>query len=141
MTNPEPAWQRWHDDSEPVRIGISSCLLGQKVRYDGGHKRDRYLTDVLGQWLTWVPVCPELEINLGIPRPTIRLEKGDANPRLIEPSSGRDLTDTMQEYAEAKVNELQKLELDGFVFKKGSPVAAWKGSGSTAAEGCPCAMG
>lgn len=121
MTNPEPAWQRWHDDSEPIRIGISSCLLGQKVRFDGGHKRDRYLVDVLGHWLTWVPVCPELEINLGIPRPTIRLEKGDADPRLIEPSTGRDLTDTMQAYAEAKVKKLQELELDGCVFKKGSP--------------------
>ena len=52
---PEPAWRRWHDESEPISIGISSCLLGQKVRYDGGHKRDRYLNGVLGQWMTWVP--------------------------------------------------------------------------------------
>jgi uncharacterized protein YbgA (DUF1722 family)/uncharacterized protein YbbK (DUF523 family) len=121
MTSPQPAWQRWHDETEPIRIGISSCLLGQKVRFDGGHKRDRYLTDVLGQWLTWVPVCPELEIGLGIPRPTIRLEATKPEPVLVEPKSGRDMTDEMQDYAEVKVGELQKLELDGFVLKKGSP--------------------
>ena len=83
MTSPQQGWQRWHDESEPIRIGISSCLLGQKVRFDGGHKRDRYLTDVLGQWLTWVPVCPELEIGLGIPRPTIRLENAQPETRLV----------------------------------------------------------
>jgi len=118
---PSPAWQTWHDDAEPIRIGISSCLLGQKVRFDGGHKRDRYLTDVLGQWLTWVPVCPELEIGLGIPRPTIRLESAQPEPRLVEPKRGLDLTDKMQSYAEEKVGELQELELDGFILKKGSP--------------------
>lgn len=116
-----PAWHRWHDESEPIRIGISSCLLGQKVRFDGGHKRDRYLTDVLGPWLTWVPVCPELEIGLGVPRPTIRLEGAQPNPRLVEPGSDRDLTDVMQGYATKRVEELQTLELDGFVLKKGSP--------------------
>ena len=120
--NPSPpGWQRWHDESEPIRIGISSCLLGQKVRFDGGHKRNRYLTDVLGEWLTWVPVCPELEIGLGIPRPTIRLEGVQPEPRLVEPKRGLDLTDKMQSYAEEKVGELQKLELDGFILKKGSP--------------------
>ena len=121
MTISKPGWQRWHDESEPIRIGISSCLLGQKVRFDGGHKRDRYLTDVLGQGLTWVPVCPELEIGLGIPRPTIRLENAQPEARLVEPKSGRDLTDTMQAYAEEKIGELEKLELDGFILKKGSP--------------------
>jgi uncharacterized protein YbgA (DUF1722 family)/uncharacterized protein YbbK (DUF523 family) len=121
MTAPQPGWQQWHDESEPIRIGISSCLLGQKVRFDGGHKRDRFLTDVLGQWLTWVPACPELEIGLGIPRPTIRLENAQPETRLVEPKSGLDLTDKMQAYAEAKVTELQKLELDGFVLKKDSP--------------------
>ena len=60
-TDGEPAWRVWHDQDEPIRIGISSCLLGQKVRFDGGHKHDRYLTGVLGQWVEWVPVCPEIE--------------------------------------------------------------------------------
>jgi uncharacterized protein YbgA (DUF1722 family)/uncharacterized protein YbbK (DUF523 family) len=121
MTSSPSAWQRWHDESEPIRIGISSCLLGQKVRFDGGHKRDRYLTDVLGQWLTWVPVCPELEIGLGIPRPSIRLESAKPTAILVEPGSGRQLTEEMQVYAKRKVKELQQLELDGFILKKGSP--------------------
>ncbi len=121
MTPPQPGWQQWHDESEPIRIGISSCLLGQKVRFDGGHKRDRFLTDVLGQWLTWVPACPELEIGLGIPRPNIRLENAQPETRLVEPKSGLDLTDKMQAYAETKVSEFQELELDGFVLKKDSP--------------------
>ena len=81
MTPHRPGWQKWHDESEPIRIGISSCLLGQKVRFDGGHKRNRYLTDVLGEWMTWVPACPELEIGLGIPRPSIRLER--PNPKHV----------------------------------------------------------
>lgn len=121
MTAPQPGWQQWHDKSEPIRIGISSCLLGQKVRFDGGHKRNRYLTDVLGQWLTWVPACPELEIGLGVPRPTIRLERADSETRLIEPKGGLDLTNTMQTYAAEKVGQLKKLELDGFILKKDSP--------------------
>ena len=121
MTRPQPVWRQWHSESDPIRIGVSSCLLGHKVRFDGGHKRDRYMTDVLGGWLTWVPMCPELEIGLGIPRPTIRLEKAGSETRLVEPNSGRDLTDKMRTYAEEKIEELQKLDLDGFVLKKGSP--------------------
>jgi len=121
MTAPQSGWQQWHDESEPIRIGISSCLLGKKVRFDGGHKRNRYLTDVLGQWLTWVPTCPELEIGLGVPRPTIRLESADSETRLIEPKGGLDLTNTMQTYAAEKVGQLKKLELDGFILKKDSP--------------------
>ena len=61
-------------DGEPLRIGVSACLLGRTVRHDGGHKRDRFLTDVLGPHVEWVPVCPELELGLGVPRPTLRLE-------------------------------------------------------------------
>ena len=57
-----------------VRLGVSACLLGERVRYDGGHKRDAFLTEVLGPHVEWVPVCPEVEIGLGVPRPTLRLE-------------------------------------------------------------------
>ena len=121
MTDSQPGWQQWHDEAEPIRIGISSCLLGQKVRFDGGHKRDRYLNDVLGQWLTWVAACPELEIGLGVPRPTIRLEGGQSGVRLVEPKGGLDLTKKMETYAETKVKDLQKADLDGFILKKGSP--------------------
>jgi uncharacterized protein YbgA (DUF1722 family)/uncharacterized protein YbbK (DUF523 family) len=120
-TLPTPAWKTWHDESEPIRIGISSCLLGKKVRYDGGHKRDRYLTEVLGEWMSWVSVCPEVEIGLGTPRPTIRLEHARPVPRLVEPDSGQDLTQRMETYARTKVGKLQRRDLDGFVLKKDSP--------------------
>ena len=121
MPNDQPAWQVWHDESEPIRVGISSCLLGRKVRFDGGHKHDRYLTDVLGPWLKWVSVCPEVEIGLGTPRPAIRLEGTAAAPRLVEPKSGEDLTERMHTYSERRVGELQELELDGYVLKRASP--------------------
>ena len=64
--------------TDRIRIGISACLLGREVRYDGGHKRDRYLTDTLGEYFDWFPVCPEVELGLGTPRETIRLvQSGD----------------------------------------------------------------
>ncbi len=116
----EPSWKSWHDD-EPIRLGISSCLLGAKVRFDGGHKRDRYLTDVLGEWFKWVPVCPELDIGLGVPRPTIRLVEGGENPRLMEPKSGEDLTERMEIYSHQKVDELMAKDLDGYILKRASP--------------------
>ena len=107
---------------EQLRLGISSCLLGQEVRYDGGHKRDRFLTDVLGDYVTWVPVCPEVEIGLGTPRPTIRLERmEDGSARLVMPSSGEDLTDRMVEYADDRIGRLEKHDLAGYVLKKDSP--------------------
>lgn len=116
-----PAWRVWHDEDEDIRLGISSCLLGQKVRYDGGHKHDRYLTGVLGDWVRWVPVCPELEIGLGVPRPTIRLEGSGGEVRLVEPKAGTDLTESMLGYSAEKVERLKELGLDGYVLKKGSP--------------------
>jgi uncharacterized protein YbbK (DUF523 family) len=115
-TIPEPSGQAWHDD-EPIRLGVSSCLLGAEVRYDGGHKRDRYLTEVLGEWFEWVPVCPELEIGLGVPRPTIQLESSEPDPELIEPISGEVLTERMESYARDKVGQLRNAGLDGFIFK------------------------
>lgn len=117
---PTPAWRQWHDD-EPIRLGVSSCLLGAKVRFDGGHKRDRYLIDVLGDWFTWVPVCPELDIGLGVPRPSIRLVHDRPLPRLIEPNTEEDLTEKMERYSIGKVEELQTKDLDGYILKRASP--------------------
>ncbi len=105
-----------------IRIGISSCLLGQKVRYDGGHKRDRFATDVLDPYVKWVPVCPEIEIGLGVPRPTIRLERDeDGRTRLVMPSSEEDLTERMAGYSENRVRRLLDLGLCGYILKKDSP--------------------
>lgn len=117
----EPIWKRWHDESQPVRLGVSACLLGAEVRYDGGHKRDRYLTDVLGENVVWVPVCPELEVGMGIPRPVIQLRGGETGDRLVEREGGRDWTEAMKEFADGRIAELEALGLDGFVLKKDSP--------------------
>ncbi len=108
-------------NSSAIRIGISACLLGQKVRYDGGHKLDRYLTDTLGDYFEWVPVCPEVELGLGIPRPTMRLERHGTGVRLIVPESECDLTGPMSTYASTKVGELAAAELCGYLLKSDSP--------------------
>jgi uncharacterized protein YbgA (DUF1722 family)/uncharacterized protein YbbK (DUF523 family) len=105
----------------PLRLGISMCLLGREVRHDGGHKRDRFLTDTLGQWVEWVPVCPEVELGLGIPREPIRLEGTAASPRLVAPASGTDHTAAMTRFARARVEQLAGLGLAGYVLKKDSP--------------------
>jgi uncharacterized protein YbbK (DUF523 family) len=105
----------------PVRIGISRCLLGDGVRYDGGHKRDAFLTDVLGRFVEWVPVCPEVEAGLGTPREAMRLVGHDEGPRLITIKHGTDHTQMMTRFSERRVRELDALDLSGYVFKKGSP--------------------
>ncbi|MDT8436033.1 MAG: DUF523 and DUF1722 domain-containing protein [Gemmatimonadota bacterium] len=106
---------------EPLRLGVSACLLGREVRYDGGHKRDRFLTDVLGPYVRWVPVCPEVEIGMGTPRPTIRLERDGERVRLVMPSTGEDLTRRMENWSAERVGRLAELDLCGYVLKKDSP--------------------
>jgi uncharacterized protein YbbK (DUF523 family) len=117
---PELLSQGWLE-REPIRLGVSSCLLGAEVRYGGGHMHDRYLTDVVGKWFEWVPVCPEVELGLGVPRPPIRLVHGDDNPRLVEVESGEDLTERMESYAREKIDQLKEAGLDGFILKSRSP--------------------
>ena len=104
-----------------ITIGVSSCLLGNAVRYDGGHKHDRYITDTLGRYFTFLPVCPEVECGLPIPRESMRLEGDPAAPRLVTVKTRIDYTDRMLEYCAAKVKELEQANLCGFIFKKGSP--------------------
>lgn len=105
----------------PVRLGISSCLLGDRVRYDGGHARDHFLTDTLGRFVTYVPVCPETEYGLGVPREAMRLVGDPASPRLMTIHSGKDHTAGMTAWAAGKVRELEREDLDGFIFKSRSP--------------------
>lgn len=104
-----------------INIGVSSCLLGEKVRYDGGHKHDRYITGILGQFFRFVPVCPEVGCGLPVPRESMRLEGDPAAPRLVTNRTRMDLTDRMMDYCRAKVRELEKEDLCGFIFKKDSP--------------------
>jgi len=111
----------WHRDGEAIRIGISSCLLGRAVRWDGGHKRDAFLVDELGPFVEWVPVCPELEIGMGTPRETIHLARRGDEVRLVAARSGTDYTERMQRYAQRRVRELEALDLCGYVLKKNSP--------------------
>ncbi|MDE3242637.1 MAG: DUF523 and DUF1722 domain-containing protein [Nitrospirota bacterium] len=105
----------------PIRIGISRCLLGEKVRYDGGHKRDSFLADTLGRHVEWVPVCPEVEAGLGTPREAMRLVGQPEAPRLLTVTSGLDHTHMMERFSHHRVRELKTLDLSGYVFKQGSP--------------------
>lgn len=105
----------------PLRLGISRCLLGDEVRFDGGHKRDNFLTDVLGPYVEWVPVCPEVEAGLGTPREAMRLVGDPAHPRLLTIKSGRDHTRALEKMATGRLAELGNLDLSGYVFKRGSP--------------------
>jgi uncharacterized protein YbgA (DUF1722 family)/uncharacterized protein YbbK (DUF523 family) len=107
--------------AEPIRLGVSSCLLGQPVRYDGGHKRDPFVVDLLGPFVEFVPFCPELELGLGVPRETIRLERRGEAVHLVAPKSGRDLTVDMARLAEKRCRELATEDLAGYVLKKDSP--------------------
>lgn len=104
-----------------IKIGISSCLLGEKVRFDGGHKRQPFLVDHFGPFVSWVPVCPEFELGLGVPRPSLRLEGNKDHTRLIMPKIGKEYTHEMSHYSQKKVKTLQKKCLDGYIFKKDSP--------------------
>ena len=122
MTGPRAAPKRplWQDDA-PIPVGISACLLGESVRWDGGHKRDRYLTEVLAPYFEWVPVCPEVEVGMQIPRPPVRLVRGGVEARLLEPKSGKDWTRAMQGYAARRLRDLAEQGLCGYVLKQGSP--------------------
>jgi len=107
---------------DKIRLGISSCLLGAQVRYDGGHQLDRYLRDVLGEYVEYVPVCPEVEVGLPIPRETLRLvENEEQQVRLVFSRSGEDITARMESWAQGRVKQLEQDQLDGFVFKSKSP--------------------
>lgn len=106
---------------DKIRLGVSACLLGAEVRYDGGHKRDAFLTETLGPFVEWVPVCPEVEIGLGVPRDTLRLVGDEDAPRLVVQKSGEDLSARMRRYARVKTGELAALRLHGYVLKRASP--------------------
>jgi uncharacterized protein YbbK (DUF523 family) len=104
-----------------LRIGVSACLLGQEVRFDGGHKRDSFLVDTLGKHVEWVPVCPEVELGLGTPRETLQLVRDGVRTRMITTRTGIDHTDAMNAWARRRVEELARDDLDGYVLKKDSP--------------------
>jgi uncharacterized protein YbgA (DUF1722 family)/uncharacterized protein YbbK (DUF523 family) len=107
--------------SSAIRLGISRCLLGEEVRYDGSHNLDNFLTEVLGRYVEWVPVCPEVEAGLGTPREAMRLVGDPKNPRLVTIESKIDHTGALERMTASRIEGLQKLDLSGYVFKKSSP--------------------
>lgn len=126
---------------DKIRIGISSCLLGNPVRYDGGHQLDRFLRDTLGHYVEYVPVCPEAECGLGIPRETMRLEGEPGSVRLVTTRTKVDLTERMRTWAAGRVLELESEGLCGFVFKGGSPSSGMERVKLYDANGVPRKIG
>jgi uncharacterized protein YbgA (DUF1722 family)/uncharacterized protein YbbK (DUF523 family) len=104
-----------------IKLGISACLLGQKVRYDGGHSHDPFLTDTLGQYVEYVPVCPEVECGLGVPREALRLVGKPDSPHLVTLHTNQDFRGRMVKWAKKRLFELEKEGLFGFIFKSNSP--------------------
>ncbi|NIQ02676.1 MAG: DUF1722 domain-containing protein [Nitrospinaceae bacterium] len=104
-----------------IRVGVSSCLLGERVRWNGDHKQDLYVKGLLGQYFEWVPTCPEVEIGMGIPRETVQLQGGAHQPRMVGTRSGQDWTAPMNRYSRQRAKELANLNLCGYIFKNRSP--------------------
>lgn len=103
-----------------VRIGISACLLGEPVRYNGAHKLAPWL-DALAAHVEWISVCPEVESGMGVPREPVRLELATAGPRMIGNFSAVDYTTRMATWAEARLEGLLSAKICGYVLKKDSP--------------------
>ena len=117
----KPLSQTREPAPRPIRIGVSSCLLGETVRYDGGHKRHAFLTETFGRFVEWVPICPEVECGLGTPREPMRLVDTAKGVRLLTVKTAVDLTRQLERYAKHRVAELAEADLSGYVFKKDSP--------------------
>lgn len=126
---------------DKITIGISSCLLGNNVRYDGGHKWDRYITDTLGVYFHWVPVCPEVEYGLPIPRESLRLVGDPLSPRIVTTRSGVDHTEGMLKWANSKLKNLERKPLCGFIFKSRSPSSGIMGIKVYTPSGMPSHRG
>ena len=122
---------------EKIRLGISTCLLGENVRYDGGHKLDRYLRDILGRYMEYVPVCPEVECGFPIPRESFHLEGDPERPRLLTTRTRVDHTDRMEKWARERVRQLEGEDLCGFIFKSGSPSSGMERVKVTTEKGMP----
>ncbi|MBH0187735.1 MAG: DUF1722 domain-containing protein [Nitrospira sp.] len=104
-----------------IRLGISRCLLGDAVRYDGGHKHDRYLAEVLSRVIEWVPVCPEVEAGLGTPREPMQLVGTVGRAKLLTLTTRQDRTNMLESFSHRRISELKSMNLSGYVFKARSP--------------------
>ena len=111
-----------------VEAAISSCLLGNHVRHDGGQKLDNYLLGRFGSIVEWVPVCPEVESGMHVPREPMQLVGDVVKPRLITIETRRDRTDQLMRWIGIKLRELERAGLRGFVFKARSPSCGVNGA-------------
>ncbi len=91
------------------------------MRYDGGHKRDYFLTEIFGPFVEWIPVCPELEVGMGMPREPVRLIGNASEPSMIAERSRKNWTAAVNRFSAGRAAELQRLSLSGYIFKKDSP--------------------
>jgi len=128
--------------SSLLHLGISACLLGERVRFDGGHKRDRFLCEALAPFVTWYPVCPERASGMGIPRDTVRLVRSASEIRLLAPRTNTDWSEAMRRTSDELIDELAVVELDGFIVKSKSPTCGLErvkvypeGGGAPASDG------
>ena len=110
-----------HHEGAPIRVGISACLLGQEVRFDGGHKRASFLIDAFGDSVEWVSVCPEVEAGFGTPREPVQLSRDEDAIRLVTVTTRRDLSAPMDEFIRRRLPELRLEELSGYILKANSP--------------------
>ncbi len=101
------------------RIGISSCLVGEEVRYDGAHRDDRTLREFFGDQVIWISVCPEVESGMGVPREPVRLVRKEQGIRMLGVHSETDWTENMEKFSARRALELTGLS--GFVLKARSP--------------------
>ena len=128
------------ESKKPYKLGVSACLLGEQVRFDGGHKSNNFVKS-LGRFFELVPFCPEVGVGLGTPRKSLRLTGSPENPRLIQPATERDLTDDMNQWSEAQAQGIAEGEFVGFIFKKDSPSCAMERARVYAPNGMPAKKG
>lgn len=136
-----PVAQDAPDAPLPLRVGVSTCLLGREVRYNGGHKLDHYVTDLLSGYFEFVSVCPEVDVGMGVPREPVRLVGDESAPRMVGSDSGEDWTDRMNYYSRRRVAQLEKLELSGYILKNRSPSCGMERVKVTTDQGMPGKIG
>jgi uncharacterized protein YbgA (DUF1722 family)/uncharacterized protein YbbK (DUF523 family) len=124
-----------------IQLGVSSCLLGNPVRFDGGHKHERYITDTLGVSFSFVPVCPEVEVGMPVPREPLRLVDPLDKPHMVGRETGKDWTARMNAWAGRHLRQLGKQDLSGFLLKGGSPSCGIEGVKVYDGAGIPCPKG
>lgn len=107
--------------TDPLVLAISSCLIGEEVRYDGGHKKDHSLMKLLGEHVRWVPVCPEVEAGMGTPREPVKLVASTEGRHMVGVSSGTDHTSDVTAVANRRAEDLRDTGIAGYVFKSRSP--------------------